>query len=79
MEIVKLERRENESLLWEMVIVLAVILDVMLWLIIVYIAAFTNDSRMMGIVAGLNLTLLAIIFIGLKKGVLPQERIFVRI
>ncbi len=79
MEIIKLERRENETLFWEMVVVLGFILDVILWLVIVYIAAFTNDSQMMGIVAALNMTILAIIFIALKKGVLPQERVYVRI
>jgi hypothetical protein len=79
MEIIKLERRENETLFWEMVVVLGVILEVILFLVIVYIAAFTDDSQMMGIVAALNMTVLAIVFIALKKGVLPQERVYVRI
>ena len=79
MEIIKLERRENETLFWEMVVVLGVILEVILFLVIAYIAAFTDDSQMMGIVAALNMTVLAIVFIALKKGVLPQERVYVRI
>ncbi len=79
MKVIKLEERENESLFWEMVVVLAFILDVILWLVIVYMAIFAPDSTMMGIAAGMNLTMLAIIFIGLKKGVLPQERIYVKI
>lgn len=79
MEILKLERRENESLFWEIVVVLAFLLNVLLWGIIVYIALFTSDSRMMGIATGLSMTMLAIIFIGLKKGVLPVERVYVRI
>lgn len=79
MEILKLEKRENESLFWEMVIVLAFILDVMLWLVIAYIAAFAPDSQIMGLAAGMNMIMLATIFIGLKKGVLPQERIYVRV
>jgi uncharacterized membrane protein len=79
MKVIKLEERENESLLWEMVIVLAFILDVILLFVIVYIAAFAPDSMIMGLAAGLNMTLLAIIFIGIKKGVMPQERIYVKI
>ncbi len=79
MEIIKIERRETGSLFWEMVVVLGFILDLILWLVIVYIAAYVPDSTVMGIAAALNMTILAIIFIALKKGVLPQERSYVRI
>ncbi len=79
MEIIKIERRETETLFWEMVVVLGFILDVILWLVIVYIAVYVPDSTVMGIAAALNMTILAIIFIALKKGVLPQERSYVRI
>jgi hypothetical protein len=79
LKIIKLERRENESLFWEMVVVWAFILDIALLLAMVYIAAYTPDSTIMGIAAGLNMVTLAIIFIGLKKGVLPEERVHVEI
>ncbi|GBE19016.1 MAG TPA: hypothetical protein ENH13_02355 [Euryarchaeota archaeon] len=79
MEIIKIERRETETLFWEMVVVLGFILDLILWLAIVYIAAYAPDSTAMGIAAALNMMILAIIFIALKKGVMPQERSYVRI
>lgn|GEM_PF-6826119 len=79
MEILKIERRETGTLFWEMVVVLGFILDVFLWFAIVYIAVYVPDSMVMGIAAALNMTILAIIFIALKKGVMPQERSYVRI
>lgn len=80
MKVIKLEERENESLFWEIAVVAAFVMEVFLLLLIVYIAIFDAlDSKTMGIAAGLNLTLLAVIFIGIKKGVLPQERIYVKI
>ncbi len=79
MEILKVEKQENESLFWEIVIILAFVLNVLLFGVIVYVAAFTQDSQMMGIAIGLSFTMVAMIFIGLKKGVLPLERNYVRI
>lgn len=79
MKILKLERQENETFFWEIVVALAFLLNLLLWVVIAYVAGFAPDSKMMGIAAGLSMTTLAVIFIGLKKGVLPIERIFVRI
>lgn len=79
MKILKLEKQDNESFVWEVVVALAFMLNLLLWVMIVYVAAFAPDSEMMGIAAGLSMTTLAVIFIGLKKGVLPVERIHVRI
>lgn len=79
MKILKLESRENESFVWEIVVALAFLLNLLLWMVIAYVATFAPDSQIMGIAAGLSMTMLAVIFIGLKKGVLPIERVHVKI
>ncbi len=79
MKILKLERMENERMPWVILVLLAFIVNTLLLGLLVYLVAINPDPGAAGIVASASLIALAIIFIGLKKGVLPMERVHVRI
>jgi len=79
MKILKIERMENEKAFWSNLVILAFIADTLLMGLLVYLVIVNPEHTGVGIVASLALVSLAIIFIGLKKGVLPVERVHVRI
>ncbi|MEE9594375.1 MAG: hypothetical protein V3V92_03150 [Candidatus Hydrothermarchaeales archaeon] len=79
MKVLKIERMENEKQFWINLVLLAFIVDTLLVGLLVYLVLVNPDPKGVGLVASAALTSLAIVFIGLKKGVLPVERIHVRI
>ncbi len=79
MRILKVERMENEKQPWVILVALIFIANTLLLGLLVYLVIFNPDPKTVGIVSGASLTSLAIVFIGLKKGVLPVERVHVRI
>jgi hypothetical protein len=79
MKIIKIEKKENESLAWEAVAVIAALFNIALLFVITFLALKRPDPRTIGYLASANLVALAILFIALKKGVINPERVYVKI
>ena len=79
MKIIKVEKKENESLAWEIVALLCALLNFILFGAISYLAITKPEPKTIGLLSALNLTVLAILFIALKKGVVMPERVHVKI
>lgn len=79
MQIIKIEKMDNESLLWEIVALACAFINLLLFGAITYMALKRPEPKTIGLLSALNLTVLAILFIALKKGIVMVERVHVKI
>jgi len=79
MKIIKIEKKENESLAWEAVAIAAAVFNIASLFAITFLALKSPDSRIIGYLASANLIALAIVFLAIKKGVIMPERVYAKI
>lgn len=79
MKIIKIEKKENESLAWEAVAIAAAIFNIVLLFAITFFALTRPEPSLIGYLASADLIALAVLFLALKKGVIMPERVHAKI